>query len=120
MGAAAAAARQPRRRIGCPVAGQARRLAHLALTHPREHLRGRPTNGETISRSARPAPGIMGLLAELAPRRGVEGGSSPLGPALHSGAEGAFMRTVWQDEDGAWHTTLRGRQVLAEPTIHKG
>jgi malate dehydrogenase (oxaloacetate-decarboxylating) len=39
---------------------------------------------------------------------------------LHSGAEGAFMRTVWQDEDGAWHTTLRGRQVLADPRINKG
>ena len=30
------------------------------------------------------------------------------------------MRTVWQDEDGAWHTTLRGRQVLADPRINKG
>jgi malate dehydrogenase (oxaloacetate-decarboxylating) len=30
------------------------------------------------------------------------------------------MRTVWQDEDGAWRTTLRGRQVLADPRINKG
>ena len=30
------------------------------------------------------------------------------------------MRTVWLDEDGAWRTTLRGRQVLAEPRINKG
>jgi malate dehydrogenase (oxaloacetate-decarboxylating) len=30
------------------------------------------------------------------------------------------MRTVWLGEDGAWHTTLRGRQVLADPRINKG
>jgi malate dehydrogenase (oxaloacetate-decarboxylating) len=30
------------------------------------------------------------------------------------------MRTVWRDEDGAWRTTLRGRQVLADPRINKG
>jgi malate dehydrogenase (oxaloacetate-decarboxylating) len=30
------------------------------------------------------------------------------------------MRTVWLDKDGAWRTTLRGRQVLAEPRINKG
>ncbi len=30
------------------------------------------------------------------------------------------MRTVWQDSDGAWRTTLRGRQVLADPRINKG
>ncbi len=30
------------------------------------------------------------------------------------------MRTVWLDEDGTWHTTLRGRQVLADPRINKG
>jgi malate dehydrogenase (oxaloacetate-decarboxylating) len=30
------------------------------------------------------------------------------------------MRTVWLDEDGAWRTTLRGRQVLADPRINKG
>jgi len=30
------------------------------------------------------------------------------------------MRTVWPNEDGAWHTTLRGRQVLADPRINKG
>jgi malate dehydrogenase (oxaloacetate-decarboxylating) len=30
------------------------------------------------------------------------------------------MRTLWRDEDGAWRTTLRGRQVLAEPRINKG
>ncbi|MGO8959360.1 MAG: NAD-dependent malic enzyme [Streptosporangiaceae bacterium] len=30
------------------------------------------------------------------------------------------MRTLWLDEDGAWRTTLRGRQVLAEPRINKG
>ncbi len=27
---------------------------------------------------------------------------------------------MWLDEDGAWRTTLRGRQVLAEPRINKG
>jgi malate dehydrogenase (oxaloacetate-decarboxylating) len=30
------------------------------------------------------------------------------------------MRTTWPDEDGAWRTTLRGRQVLADPRINKG
>ncbi|HEY2552652.1 MAG TPA: NAD-dependent malic enzyme [Streptosporangiaceae bacterium] len=30
------------------------------------------------------------------------------------------MRTVWLGEDGAWRTTLRGRQVLADPRINKG
>jgi malate dehydrogenase (oxaloacetate-decarboxylating) len=30
------------------------------------------------------------------------------------------MRTVWLDEDGGWRTTLRGRQVLADPRINKG
>jgi malate dehydrogenase (oxaloacetate-decarboxylating) len=30
------------------------------------------------------------------------------------------MRTVWRDEQGAWRTTLRGRQVLSDPRINKG
>ena len=30
------------------------------------------------------------------------------------------MRTLWLDDDGAWRTTLRGRQVLADPRINKG
>ncbi len=30
------------------------------------------------------------------------------------------MRTLWLDEEGAWRTTLRGRQVLADPRINKG
>jgi malate dehydrogenase (oxaloacetate-decarboxylating) len=30
------------------------------------------------------------------------------------------MPTVWRDEDGGWRTTLRGRQVLADPRINKG
>jgi malate dehydrogenase (oxaloacetate-decarboxylating) len=30
------------------------------------------------------------------------------------------MRTAWVDEDGAWRTTLRGRQILADPRINKG
>ncbi len=30
------------------------------------------------------------------------------------------MKTVWLGDDGAWHTTLRGRQVLADPRINKG
>ena len=30
------------------------------------------------------------------------------------------MRTLWLDEDGTWRTTLRGRQVLADPRINKG
>jgi len=30
------------------------------------------------------------------------------------------MRTLWLDNDGAWRTTLRGRQVLADPRINKG
>jgi malate dehydrogenase (oxaloacetate-decarboxylating) len=30
------------------------------------------------------------------------------------------METVWLGSDGAWHTTLRGRQILADPRINKG
>jgi malate dehydrogenase (oxaloacetate-decarboxylating) len=30
------------------------------------------------------------------------------------------MKTVWMGADGAWHTTLRGRQVLSDPRINKG
>ena len=30
------------------------------------------------------------------------------------------MRALWRDEDGGWRTTLRGRQVLADPRINKG
>lgn len=30
------------------------------------------------------------------------------------------MRTLWRDGDGAWRTTLRGRQVLTDPRINKG
>ncbi len=30
------------------------------------------------------------------------------------------MKTAWRDESGAWCTTLRGRQVLADPRINKG
>ncbi len=30
------------------------------------------------------------------------------------------MRTVWRDESGGWCTSLRGRQVLADPRINKG
>jgi malate dehydrogenase (oxaloacetate-decarboxylating) len=30
------------------------------------------------------------------------------------------MKTVWLGSDGAWYTTLRGRQVLADPRINKG
>jgi malate dehydrogenase (oxaloacetate-decarboxylating) len=30
------------------------------------------------------------------------------------------VRAVWLDEDGTWRTTLRGRQVLADPRINKG
>ena len=30
------------------------------------------------------------------------------------------MRTVWRDEDGAWRTVLRGRQVLGDQRINKG
>ncbi len=30
------------------------------------------------------------------------------------------MQTLWLDPDGAWRTTLRGRQVLADPRINKG
>jgi malate dehydrogenase (oxaloacetate-decarboxylating) len=30
------------------------------------------------------------------------------------------MRTLWLDEEGAWRTKLRGRQVLSDPRINKG
>src|ERR1700684_3807706 len=33
---------------------------------------------------------------------------------------GLQMQTLWLDEDGAWRTTLRRRQVLSDPRINKG
>ena len=30
------------------------------------------------------------------------------------------MKTVWLGDDGAWHTTLRGKQVLTDARINKG
>ena len=30
------------------------------------------------------------------------------------------VQTLWLDADGAWRTSLRGRQVLTEPRINKG
>jgi malate dehydrogenase (oxaloacetate-decarboxylating) len=36
-------------------------------------------------------------------------------------AEGTSrVRTLWLDQEGAWRTTLRGRQVLADSRINKG
>lgn len=34
--------------------------------------------------------------------------------------EAGTTTTVWLDDDGAWHTTLRGRAILADPRINKG
>jgi malate dehydrogenase (oxaloacetate-decarboxylating) len=30
------------------------------------------------------------------------------------------MRTLWLDDDGRWHTRLRGRQVLSDPRLNRG
>ena len=30
------------------------------------------------------------------------------------------MRTVWLDDHGAWHTKLRGQQILADPRLNRG
>jgi malate dehydrogenase (oxaloacetate-decarboxylating) len=30
------------------------------------------------------------------------------------------VRACWVEQEGSWHTTLRGRQVLADPRINKG
>ncbi len=30
------------------------------------------------------------------------------------------MRALWVDEDGSWHTTLRGRQILSDPRLNRG
>lgn len=30
------------------------------------------------------------------------------------------MRTVWLEDDGAWHTKLRGQQILADPRLNRG
>ncbi len=30
------------------------------------------------------------------------------------------MRTLWLDDDGRWHTRLRGRQILADPRLNRG
>src|SRR5215467_7020420 len=31
-----------------------------------------------------------------------------------------FMRTLWLDDDGIWHTRLRGRQILSDPRLNRG
>jgi malate dehydrogenase (oxaloacetate-decarboxylating) len=31
-----------------------------------------------------------------------------------------MTRTLWLDEDGRWHTTLRGRQILSYPRLNRG
>jgi malate dehydrogenase (oxaloacetate-decarboxylating) len=30
------------------------------------------------------------------------------------------MRTLWLDDDGIWHTRLRGRQILSDPRLNRG
>jgi malate dehydrogenase (oxaloacetate-decarboxylating) len=30
------------------------------------------------------------------------------------------MRALWLDDDGRWHTTLRGRQILSDPRLNRG
>ncbi len=30
------------------------------------------------------------------------------------------MRTVWLEDDGAWHTKLRGQQIMADPRLNRG
>jgi malate dehydrogenase (oxaloacetate-decarboxylating) len=30
------------------------------------------------------------------------------------------MRTLWLDQDGKWHTKLRGRQILNDPKLNRG
>jgi malate dehydrogenase (oxaloacetate-decarboxylating) len=30
------------------------------------------------------------------------------------------MRSLWLDEDGRWHTNLRGRQILNDPRLNRG
>ncbi len=30
------------------------------------------------------------------------------------------MRTLWLDDDGRWHTRLRGRQILSDPRLNRG
>jgi malate dehydrogenase (oxaloacetate-decarboxylating) len=31
-----------------------------------------------------------------------------------------MTRTLWLDDDGRWHTTLRGRQILSDPRLNRG
>jgi len=30
------------------------------------------------------------------------------------------MRALWLDDEGRWHTTLRGRQILSDPRLNRG
>jgi malate dehydrogenase (oxaloacetate-decarboxylating) len=46
--------------------------------------------------------------------------SAPARVTLRDLAGRARMRTLWLDDNGAWHTQLRGRQVLADPRLNKG
>jgi malate dehydrogenase (oxaloacetate-decarboxylating) len=31
-----------------------------------------------------------------------------------------MTRTLWLDDDGRWHTTMRGRQILSDPRLNRG
>ncbi|HEX9034180.1 MAG TPA: NAD-dependent malic enzyme [Streptosporangiaceae bacterium] len=45
---------------------------------------------------------------------------SPTQGNCESSAERALMRTLWLDDDGRWHTKLRGRQILNDPRLNRG
>ncbi len=38
----------------------------------------------------------------------------------HAPCHDLSMRTLWLDEDGTWHTKLRGRQILNDPRLNRG
>ncbi len=46
--------------------------------------------------------------------------ASSANTSLQSACHDLWMRTLWLDDDGRWHTKLRGRQVLSDPRLNKG
>jgi len=67
--------------------------------------------------SARSGPAVQ---TEPRPGKLWLRGGRPTDHGRRHGRRDRRVRAIWLDEDSSWRTTLRGRQVLADPRINKG
>ena len=44
----------------------------------------------------------------------------PVSGRCENSVERVIVRTLWLDDDGRWHTKLRGRQILSDPRLNRG